>query len=293
MCINKLDQGFLELQMDWESFYNNFSRQIDLVNNIVDAYHDDDVGDLQVHPAQGSVAFTAGLHQWGFTLPQFAQFYSKKFKIPVEKMCERLWGDYFFIPSEKQWKRVADPQFRAFNLFILDPIGKIFSACMNDQMEKLNKMLLALGFRMKKQDLEQEGKELLKRTMCTWLPIERALLDMLTKHLPSPVTAQQYRADLIYSGPADEDDECYCGIRDCKPDAPLMLYVSKMVKAADKGRFVAFGRVFAGTAKTDAAIRIMGPNYVPGKKEDLFVRKKILGMTVIAGKCQVRVIEFL
>ena len=25
-------------------------------------------------------------------------------------MCDRLWGDYFFIPSEKVWKRVADPQ---------------------------------------------------------------------------------------------------------------------------------------------------------------------------------------
>ena len=36
-------------------------------------------------------------------------------------------------------------------------------------MPKLNKMLLALGFKMKKQDLEHEGKELLKRTMRTWL----------------------------------------------------------------------------------------------------------------------------
>ena len=52
-------------------------------------------------------------------------------------MCERLWGDSFFIPSEKAWKRVADGQYRAFNLFILDPIGKIFSAYMNDQMEKV------------------------------------------------------------------------------------------------------------------------------------------------------------
>jgi len=128
------------------------------------------MGDMQLHPAQGSVAFTAGSHEWGFTLPQFARFYSKKFKIPEEKMCERLWGDYFFIPKEKQWKRSADPQFRAFSLFILDPIGKIFSACMNDQMEKLNKMLLALGFKMKKHDLEYEGKELVKRTMRTWLP---------------------------------------------------------------------------------------------------------------------------
>eukprot|EP00802_Teleaulax_amphioxeia_P003716 Tamp_03719.p1 GENE.Tamp_03719~~Tamp_03719.p1 ORF type:complete len:624 (+),score=142.25 Tamp_03719:66-1874(+) len=286
MCINQLDQGFLELQLDWEMFYNNFSRQIELVNNIVDTYRDDAMGNIEVHPGHGSVAFTAGAHEWGFTIPQFARFYGRKFKIAEEKMCERLWGDSFFIPSEKAWKRVADGQYRAFNLFILDPIGKIFSACMNNQMEKLNKMLLALGFKMKKQDLEHEGKELLKRTMRTWLPMHRALLDMITKHLPSPVTAQTYRAELLYSGPTDESDECYRGIRDCSPDAPLILYVSKMVKSADKGRFVAFGRVFSGVARQDATINIMGPNYLPGKKEHLFSRKKILGMIVFAGRRQ-------
>ena len=286
MAINKLEQGFLELQLDWEMFYSNFSKQIELVNNIIDNYRDDVVGDMQLHPAQGSVAFTAGSHHWGFTLPQFARFYSKKFKIPEDKMCERLWGDYFFIPKEKQWKRSADSQFRAFSLFVLDPIGKIFSACMNDQMEKLNKMLVALGFKMKKQDLEYSGKELLKRTMRTWLPIDRALLDMITRHSPSPVVAQKYRAALLYSGPADEADECFVGIRDCDPQAPLILYISKMVKAADKGRFIAFGRVFAGSAASDTSIRIMGPNYQPGKKDHLFARKKILGMTLFAGRRQ-------
>ena len=30
---------------------------------------------------------------------------------------------------------------------------------------------------------------------------------------------------------------------------PLMLYVSKMIPASDKGRFFAFGRVFAGTVR--------------------------------------------
>ena len=217
MAINKLDQGFLDLQLDWEMFYTSFSRHIDMVNTMIDTYRDPVMGDYQVYAPSGSVAFTAGSHEWGFTLPQFARLYSKKFKIAEEKMCERLWGDSFFIPSEKQWKRAADPKYRAFNLFILDPIGKIFSACMNNQGEKLNKMLQALSFKMKKQDLEQKGKELLKRTMRSWLPIDRALLDMIVKHLPSPVTAQKYRTDLLYSGPVDDSDDGYCGIRDCNP----------------------------------------------------------------------------
>ncbi|MCO5554347.1 hypothetical protein L7F22_007876 [Adiantum nelumboides] len=51
-----------------------------------------------------------------------------------------------------------------------------------------------------------------------------------------------------------------------------MLYVSKMVPTSDKGRFYAFGRIFSGTVKSGPKIRIQGPNYTPGKKEDLFVK---------------------
>lgn len=51
-----------------------------------------------------------------------------------------------------------------------------------------------------------------------------------------------------------------------------MMYVSKMVPTTDKGRFYAFGRVFSGTVATGLKTRIMGPNFVPGKKEDLYTK---------------------
>ena len=43
-----------------------------------------------------------------------------------------------------------------------------------------------------------------------------------------------------------------------------------MVPTVDKGRFYAFGRVFSGKVATGQKVRIMGPNFVPGKKEDLY-----------------------
>ena len=45
-----------------------------------------------------------------------------------------------------------------------------------------------------------------------------------------------------------------------------------MVPTSDKGRFYAFGRVFSGTVATGQKCRIMGPNFVPGKREDLYVK---------------------
>ena len=49
-------------------------------------------------------------------------------------------------------------------------------------------------------------------------------------------------------------------------------YVSKMIPASDKGRFFAFGRVFAGKVATGQKVRILGPNYVPGSKKDLYIK---------------------
>lgn len=51
-----------------------------------------------------------------------------------------------------------------------------------------------------------------------------------------------------------------------------MMYISKMVPTSDKGRFYAFGRVFSGCVSTGQKVRIMGPNFTPGKKEDLYIK---------------------
>jgi len=159
---------------------------------------------------------------------------------------------------------------RAFNQFILDPIFKIFGAIMNFKKDEIPTLLSKLDIKLTGEEKELEGKALLKVVMRKFLPAADALLEMMVIHLPSPVTAQKYRAETLYEGPPD--DEVCIGIRDCDPKAPLMLYVSKMVPTSDKGRFYAFGRVFAGTVRSGLKVRIQGPNYTPGKKEDLFIK---------------------
>jgi hypothetical protein len=67
------------------------------------------------------------------------------------------------------------------------------------------------------------------------------------------------------------------GSQACDPKGPLMMYISKMVPTSDKGRFYAFGRVFSGTVSTGLKVRIMGPNYLPGKKDDLFLKSIQVG----------------
>merc|ERR1719473_637406 len=68
------------------------------------------------------------------------------------------------------------------------------------------------------------------------------------------------------------DDTAAKAMKACDPAGPLMMYVSKMVPTADKGRFHAFGRVFSGTIATGSKVRIQGPHYKPGSKEELNVK---------------------
>merc|ERR550534_3509245 len=137
----------------------------------------------------------------------------------------------------------------------------------NSKKEKTEQLLTKLGIKLDGEEKAMEGKPLLKVVMRRWLPAGDALLMMIAIHLPSPVTAQKYRMEMLYEGP--HDDECALGIKTCNPEAPLMMYVSKMVPTSDKGRFYAFGRVFSGVCETGQKVRIMGPNFVFGKKEDL------------------------
>ena len=99
-----------------------------------------------------------------------------------------------------------------------------------------------------------------------WINAAEALLEMIVTKLPSPQVAQKYRTSYLYEGPID--DPCAQAMINCDPDGPLMIYVSKMVKAKEKGRFFAFGRVFSGTVKGGQKVRIMGPNYVPGSQNN-------------------------
>jgi len=282
LFMNKMDRALLELQLEQEDLYQTFQRIVESTNVIIATYADDDgpMGMIQVDPSKGTVGFGSGLHGWAFSLKQFAEIYAAKFKIEPPKLMKRLWGDQYFNAKDKKWNKTGGEGYvRGFNQFVLDPIFKMFDAVMNLKKDLYTKLLEKLEIKLSVEERELEGKPLIKKIMQKWLPAGETMLQLITIHLPSPVTSQKYRAELLYEGP--QDDEAALGIKNCDPNAPLMMYVSKMVPSSDKGRFYAFGRVFSGKCGTGQKVRIMGPNFVHGKKEDLFnksIQRTILMM---------------
>jgi len=276
LFVNKLDRVFLEMHMDLEEAYQNFRNAVESVNVVIATYNDDLLGDCQVYPDIGTVAFGSGLHQWGFTCETFARIYASKWGMEPEKLAKKLWGDNFFDKKNKKWlkkpiNKDGETCPRSFCEFILTPIRSMCDAVMNDKKDVYKNMIEKLSIKLPSDAKELTAKPLLKRIMQTWLPAADTLLEMIIGHLPSPVKAQKYRVENLYSGPMD--DECATAIRNCDTTGPLMLYISKMVPTSEKGRFFAYGRVYAGIVKTGQTVRILGPDYVPGKKTDLFVKK--------------------
>merc|ERR1712188_25797 len=194
--INKVDRVILELQSQLEDTYLNFVKILENANVIIATYNDEALGDCQVFPDAGTVAFGSGLQSWAFTLNHFANLYASKFKMDPAKL-----------------------------------INKMFKLIMDGKTEKYTKLINMVGVELKGDEKDLVGKPLVKTVMRKWLPAAEALMEIIVLHLPSPAKAQKYRTETLYEGPMD--DTCAKGMMECRTDGPLMIYISKMLPTAD------------------------------------------------------------
>lgn len=274
LFLNKLDRIFLELQCDLEEAYQNFRNSVESVNVIVATYKDETLGDIEVYPENGNVGFGSGLHAWGFTLNDFAELYANKFGMSKEKLIKKFWGNNFWDTENNKWVKknnAAKSLPRGFCEFCLKPLKMLVDSVMDLKVDIYTPAVKALKVPLVKADWDLRGKAFLKVLLRKWIPAGDALFSMIVDHLPSPAEAQQYRCENLYTGP--QDDATAVAIRSCDSEGNLSMYVSKMVPTAEKGRFIAFGRVFSGCVATGQTVRILGPDYEHGKKSDLYVKK--------------------
>ncbi|CAM0958534.1 unnamed protein product [Alopecurus aequalis] len=293
LCLNKMDKLFPGLQVGCvkpespgEHAYNILFNVIKNANEFMTANKDEQLGDVRFDAQNGSIAFSSALYGWAFKLTDIAKKYASKSRKDESKFIEKLWGDHFYDKTTKKWSTINTGHencVRGFVHFCYDPIEVIIDACMSDDKTELWHLCRKLGVTISDDEKELSGLALVKCVMQAWLPASTALLEMTIFHLPCPSEAQKYRVDKLYEGSLD--DSYAQAIRSCDPEGPLMLYVSKMIPSAEVGRFFAFGRVFSGRIATGMNVRIMGPSYVPGMKNDLHVTT-VHGTSIWMGRSQ-------
>ena len=89
-----------------------------------------------------------------------------------------------------------------------------------------------------------------------YLPIHRAILEMVVDHLPNPIEAQKYRIKKIYDG--DLKSEVGKAMINCNSDGPLVICLSKV--QADKHGLVATGRIFSGKCPKKKEVFLLREN---------------------------------
>lgn len=77
--------------------------------------------------------------------------------------------------------------------------------------------------------------------------VSEVLLDMVIKHLPSPVEAQKYRIPKIWHG--DAESEFGKGLVECNKDAEIAFVITNIVIDPRSGKEISAGRLFSGTLK--------------------------------------------
>ncbi|AEA47350.1 elongation factor EF-2 [Archaeoglobus veneficus] len=92
-------------------------------------------------------------------------------------------------------------------------------------------------------------KELSKKS-----PLHSVVLDMVVKHLPSPIQAQKERIATIWRGNV-ESPEGQAMVK-CDPNGPVALMVTKIVVDPHAGE-IAVGRLFSGTLKAGMELYIV------------------------------------
>jgi elongation factor 2 len=99
-------------------------------------------------------------------------------------------------------------------------------------------------------DAYNKGEEAVKE-FAKKAPVHVAILDMIVKHLPSPVEAQKYRVLAIWHG--DPESEVGKALQTCDEKGPLMMAISKVIMDPHAGE-IAVARIYSGTLHRGDAV---------------------------------------
>ncbi|KAL8218366.1 hypothetical protein R6Q57_021739 [Mikania cordata] len=346
LVLNKIDRLIVELKLSPMEAYNRLQRIVHEVNGIISAYKsekylsdvdsilagpagetgdenqefvDDDEEDT-FQPQKGNVVFVCALDGWGFGICEFAEFYASKLGASSASLQKALWGPRYYIPKTKMivGKKGLAAGSKArpmFVQFVLEPLWQVYEAVLDTNGDKkiLEKLIKSFNLSVPPRELQnKDPKAVLQSVMSRWLPLSDAILSMVIKHMPDPVSAQSFRVsrllpkrdilddDFDNSDVLAEAELVRKSVEACdsRPEAPCIAFVSKMfavplkmlpqrdangeifnnyiegVNGDSDECFLAFARIFSGVLHSGQKVFVLSALYDPLKTGDL-VQKHI------------------
>jgi len=273
LFLNKIDRLMTDYQMEGEKIYENLLKIIEAINSVISETHEDWIFD----PCKGNVIFGAIIQGWCFTLASYSKIWAQKLNLSQEKLQGKLWGGNYYNKETNKWQTEPSGESteRGFVRFLLNPIQKLSQTLLEGDASKIENATSKLGIQLSPEETQCKGNFLLRAAFSKFLNPTECLFKTFVEQLPSPQEAQKYRADLLYQGSEDkEDDICLKSIQDCDPNGPLMIGISRLAPSLidGTGALIALGRIFSGTVKPGQKVFIMDAYHQRGKK-DYFTEK--------------------
>ncbi|KAL0486234.1 U5 small nuclear ribonucleoprotein [Acrasis kona] len=290
LIINKVDRLILELKLPPNDAYYKLRHTINEINNIMNSYYGSTLGTQEtdasaykprkLSPEVGNVVFASTLFGWSFSLQSFAKIYTDYqrhlgSKIDYRDFARRLWGDLYHDPEQGTFSKTPthESSSRSFVEFILEPLYKIYSHTVGQDVDELQVTLKKIGIKLSKQELSLDIKPLMKTILQRFFGRQpRGLVDMISKFIPSPINGgNANKVETTYTGPQDSNIALH--MKSCRPDGQLMIMITKLYHSVDLTQFEALGRVMSGTVKNTDKVKVLGEGYTMDDEEDMCIRQ--------------------
>lgn len=270
LVINKMDRLILELKLPPNDAYFKLKHVVEEVNTVIENALPGQGEKRRVSPEKGNVAFACSDMGWCFTLQSFAKMYADTYpKLDAYEFGSRLWGDIFYNPKSRKFSRkgLEERSKRSFVNFVLEPIYKLYSHTISESPEDLKDTLETLGIQLKPSQYKTDAQVLLKLVCEQFFGPPDGFVDMVVRHVPSPIEGAKRKLERYYTGPLDS--KVVASMEACDQDGPLVIHVSKLFSTSDASKFNALGRIMSGTAQPGQQVRVLGEGYTIDDEEDM------------------------
>lgn len=205
LLINKLDRLILELRLPPLDAYFKLRHIIEELNVLVYEHSSGRYGRNYFKPEGtskqvGNVCFASSQHGWSFTCHQMALFYSDVYSessdtefyglgsnhLSLHEFGNRLWGDIYVDRDTKKFcdrKQSTSRMKRTFVEFILEPIYKIYAACLGEKEEDTGYLLKSVGVYLTKEQLESSARVLIRCALKQFFGDPVGFVDMIMAHV--------------------------------------------------------------------------------------------------------------
>lgn len=192
LVLTKVDRLMVELQLPPKDAYFKLLHTIESINVLISKFSMGKYPELS--PQRNNVAFSSAIHGWFFTLQSWTQVYVEHSRneslgnLTTTQFASKLWGDHWFDPDDKIFKTdpgdVSQRVERSFVTFCLEPLYKIYAACLGEAEGTVKKTLKELGVHLTQEQLRSSTKPLLRMALSRFMETANCgFVDMVVKHV--------------------------------------------------------------------------------------------------------------